>query len=510
LSEHSPPRPLAGFRRASAAFFLTLLVSIWPAACGGPLSPVPGAAVPADATDQGGAAGSVNASGEVALSTTDADLAIFWGLYGGRNAFPPSYVNAVEALLRAEDEVVAGDHAAARARIDALFRAYPLSDPVWWTGAGRDGANVGRPVAYYGLRMLDEIATVGLGKPAAEKATIVMTVVEVACADGHRPTRVDLSAAEAVHLRLDPGLSADDHFVVRQALRLFERYVTAISGGGLRPDVRFHRVEKCARVGYSSPPNRTGLLDYAEPLREVPATIAETTDMWWVIYPSNVPGDPIFNQSEFITGGMGASGAAPVFISDDLWLLRKPPHLGFGPYTAVERRVYLPQWLQHEFFHHLFRTYRSLGLEASPHQWFDRKTWPPDFGGAWEPDYYAEALRKRLYGASPSLFWALRAAPASLDLSGLSTASFLGAYTRRPVENGWHQVTITVDGNGALWWENAASRRWSLTWAQGALRTGPDCPYGAQRLGIEPRRDVNGAPLSEVAALLFNGGRYER
>jgi len=58
--------------------------------------------------------------------------------------------------------------------------------------------------------------------------------------------------------------------------------------------------------------------------------------------------------------------------------------------------VALPQWLQHEFFHHVFSAYRKLGLEATSHQWHDRAAWPPDFEGRLEADYYAEALHRRL------------------------------------------------------------------------------------------------------------------
>jgi hypothetical protein len=33
--------------------------------------------------------------------------------------------------------------------------------------------------------------------------------------------------------------------------------------------------------------------------------------------------------------------------------------------NEAERRAWLPQWLQHEFFHHLYRTYGQLKLEDS-------------------------------------------------------------------------------------------------------------------------------------------------
>ena len=45
----------------------------------------------------------------------------------------------------------------------------------------------------------------------------------------------------------------------------------------------------------------------------------------------------------------------------------------------------------------------KVKLEAGDHQWFDLSTWPDDFVGKWEPDYYAESIEKRLLDASPTL-----------------------------------------------------------------------------------------------------------
>ena len=227
----------------------------------------------------------------------------------------------------------------------------------------------------------------GLLGTSSTSDPLLLTVVLVDCAMGERPTNVERTAGEPVRSTLDPRVLADDHFLIRQSLRLFQRYVHAITDGASSLEVAYHRVATCAAVGYSRDRPVSGLTDYTEPLRALPEEVTERTDFWWVLYPSNVPSDPIFDETAFITGGMGGYGAgAPVFIIDDLWLVRKPPHLGRGDYSEVERRVYLPQWLQHEFFHHLFRTWPQFALEATGHQWFDRSTWPSDFVGEWEPD----------------------------------------------------------------------------------------------------------------------------
>jgi uncharacterized protein (TIGR02246 family) len=151
----------------------------------------------------------------------------------------------------------------------------------------------------------------------------------------------------------------------------------------------------------------------------VTSDIRASTDWWWIIYPSHFPDqEPDFAGQELITGGMsvGPDGRSPAFVIDDLWLVRVPPHLGKGEYTQAERRAFLPQWLQHEFFHHLYRTYPDLKLESQSHQWFNRNLWPADFDGVFEADYYAESIGKRLRGASPPLHIALRYAPPQKDL----------------------------------------------------------------------------------------------
>ena len=89
---------------------------------------------------------------------------------------------------------------------------------------------------------------------------------------------------------------------------------------------------------------------------------------------------------------------------------KRSPDQGEGNRTDVERRMYLPEWIQHEFFHHLFSSWPELGLEKTPHEWFTKANWPADFTGNEEEDYYAEALNKRLYQATPSIAQKLKRA----------------------------------------------------------------------------------------------------
>jgi hypothetical protein len=249
--------------------------------------------------------------------------------------------------------------------------------------------------------------------------------------------------------------------------------------------------------------------------------VRDTTDWWWVLYPSNVPEKyPDFERTEFITGGMGSGpdGASPCFIIDDRWLTRKPPHLGKGPYTDIERRAYLPQWLQHEFYHHLFRIYPEFGLEKKGHDWFNRTTWPADFEGKIEPDYYYEALHKRLQPkGNPPMHVALLYTPPPMDLfAKVDPKTLAGDYRHDPVENDWHTGTITAGSDGKLVWTNKAGKSWRLKpdLARGVLVTESDCPYygkpGGDAFRIVLARGADGRYVPKVLGYQFNGAFYAK
>jgi len=222
---------------------------------------------------------------------------------------------------------------------------------------------------------------------------------------------------------------------------------------------------------------------------------------------------------------VGPDGRSPAFIIDDLWLVRVPPHLGRGELTEAERRAFLPNWLQHEFFHHLYRTYPGLKLESTSHQWFDRILWPSDFDGLLEPDYYAESVSKRLRAATPPLHIALRYAPPDAGLlARISSKMLLGTYRHEPVLNDWQQGTISREARDSktaedhLRWTNAAGVSWSLALElrNGVLQTGPGNPYYARypSIGrvfrIELRRDAEGEYIAEVEGFWFLGGFYAK
>jgi len=328
-----------------------------------------------------------------------------------------------------------------------------------------------------------------------------MTAVIAPCAEVTRPTLLNYTP-ETVNLHIAPEIIANDGRLLQVATALFRRWVQAITGG-LKIDLRIHILDDCTTVEYTDDGNVIVSYPDAESMVDaVPNHIAEETDFWWVIAPSGVPGTGAGYDRFFVTGGMGIYGAGlPLFLSDDAWFIRKPAHLGVGSYHELEVRAYHPQWFQHEFMHHVYRRWPEFGLEVISHQWFDNATWPADFIGEWEPDYYIESISKRLLNASPSLAEGLQ----NNDLANAQISDpslVVGLYERIPVENEWHEVQIVLS-NGLLSWHNAAGFMWSLTIIDGELWTGADCPYGIRKLTLV--LDANQA----IESIYFNGESYD-
>ncbi|MEL6343969.1 MAG: hypothetical protein AAFV53_12620 [Myxococcota bacterium] len=429
--------------------------------------------------------------------TTAEQLETFYASVGGRDRVPAHQVRALEALLAAQDTVAAGDLDGAQAIVDGIFEEMPVSDPIWDRDIFWEGTNLGHPVAYYGLRMLQTVLSQG-DLPAA--GTLTMTVVVATCADVTRPTLPDLRP-ETVRLEIDPRILANDAYRLHMVTALFRRWVYSITGG-YSVELAVHQMTECATVDYTDDGSViVSYPDSGQMVESVPEALAEKTDLWWVVAPSGVPGDGSGYNRHFITGGMGGVGALPLFLSDDAWFTRKPEHLGAGDYTEAELRAYQPQWFQHEFMHHLYRTWPAFGLEEQGHQWFDRSTWPDDFVGVWEPDYYSESIHKRLLTATPSMADTLQA-PAPVDVDAIERAAFVGEYERQPVQNDWHVTRVAVNGE-ELTWTNAAGVSWGMEIRDGGLWTREDCPYGVQELQVELEDDV-------VSGLWFGGERYTR
>lgn len=339
----------------------------------------------------------------VASVKTAAQLKTFWARYGAKESFSPMYGEVLTKLLEAEDLVVAKEFQAARVIVVDLITKYPLmngampNDSVWWNNYN-EGQNkstrphLGEPGPYAHLRMLDDITKMGVEKGSLPGNTpIQMAIVVPQCSD-----IVPISGPTLMNERISPEIEENSYEAVRQSLRLLQSYLLAISGGELRLELNFYKINSCFQINK----NNRYVLDSNPPLLELPAGVIEKMDMFWLIYPMDFDANVKYGFSS----GVGSYNEKPVFISEDDWIIKKrAPDQGSGFRTDVERRMYLPEWFQHELFHHLFASWPELNLGATGHPWFDKSTWPTDFFGREEEDYFSEALTKRLYSANPTI-----------------------------------------------------------------------------------------------------------
>jgi hypothetical protein len=444
--------------------------------------------------------------------------------------FTPGYKRALGTFLSAEALYLAGRYTEAKRLLDALWTQLPPGTEAWGAVSTRNtSVNFGDPCAYYALRMLSVCVAWKLGpRPPGAARTLRWTAVLADQSAGLQPrNRRELSKGEGVKVRnaLDHRLRRGAEAILEVSTRLFREYVEALTGGRLKLVLKIHRLSGVSLPVHAkeTPLRMAGLAPQAmdRVWANVPDSVLRTTDWWSVIYPSHVPEQRRdFRTTEFITGGMGVGpGGGPCFIADDRWFVRKPPHLGAGDYTPAERRAYLPQWFQHEFFHHLYRSYPTLGLEAKSHQWFDRKTWPQDFAGRFEADYYHESWAKRLRSASPPLHARLRyASPPARVLRRIAPRTVEGTYRREPYENGYHEGRLKREGSGFRW-SNKADRSWAVSpdWVRGRLIAGPGTPYYSaddpakndMRLVLE-RDPRTGDHLPRLEGILFLGEVYRR
>ena len=345
--------------------------------------------------------------------------------------FSPFFRESIDAYFFAEEAYKANEIERAQQILNAFWKKHPAGTEQWaqlsnegLQHAKSTGANFGLPPCYYALRMLTDCVRwrAENKNPGPPAATVTWSIVLVGKASGIMPrTMAELNANGGVPTNhtLHPLLTANNSEIIHQSQWFFSEYVRAATSGKLAVKVEIlHLPNLEVPVHCKVIPNRfaelgEGAMDKI--WTAVPENTRAHTDWWMVVYPSHVPARyKPFASTEFITGGMGTGpDGGPCFIADDLWLVRKPPHLGIGDYTNGERRAYLPQWYQHEFFHHLYRSYPAMKLEAKDHQWFDRKTWPADFVGLFEPDYYHESLHRRLMTAQavPPLHVKLRLMP---------------------------------------------------------------------------------------------------
>uniref|UniRef100_A0A0G4IFC0 Uncharacterized protein n=1 Tax=Chromera velia CCMP2878 TaxID=1169474 RepID=A0A0G4IFC0_9ALVE len=400
-----------------------------------------------------------------------------------------------------------------------------------------NGVHLGIPVCYYSLRMMTDTCRLhveGLppipsgvsrdGGPRKLKLGIVV-VRELKgimpATEGDRDANKGSPVTRTAHPAVLPSGEGGLPLVFAESLPVFQEYLKAVSNGTIEllPEVVVvdGPFEGVVREG-----NGCGMKDAGSVAKELPKTFRQTTDFAWVLYPDFRPSWENRNGKEWVTGGMGVNwNGGPMFISDDLWVVRKPSHLGQGEWTSLERQAYIPQWLQHEFMHHLqLRAYKECGLEGEKnHEWFDRSWWEkfPDFEGGNEPDYYHEGMFKRIRKAEGEPMWQrltygnppLTASALKSLIEGGAFAGYYEAYIGCKIQNDWHRVTLETVSSSEMKWKNKAGMAWKITITQseknGEAELMCHSSYGTHI--ITPRLDDTGR---KVTGVLFRNEFYKK
>ncbi|MEL6848484.1 MAG: hypothetical protein AAFP92_08200, partial [Bacteroidota bacterium] len=393
-------------------------------------------------------------SGKTVETTTASQLTTFETTYPAAAA-KADFMDVVRKFLQAEDEVIAGDYTAAKTTLDAVWAQYPKGDLTWGNlASGLNGVWVGNPVAYNGLRALDDVVSYHTNNtPCPNPQKMKVKVVLVGKSSGKLPTTLtQLTGGTGAQTtkNIDPRLRANNDKLIHELLHVFNKFIYAASKGMVQVEVevielpnftypvnvrqhtttRANGTTKTDHIAYGGP---TPTLDdnypdiWAALAAEKGADFHQKADMWWIMYPSFVPGigeqptgaaGNLDNVSWFTGGQTTSSEGAPIIWCDDLFFIEKQLHLGGGTLTDVERRCYAAMWFQHEFFHHLFKAFPTFtnlretnasipatpdNLEGESHIWQevnhttrDPLHWPSDFVGRYEADYFHEAMTKRM------------------------------------------------------------------------------------------------------------------
>lgn len=448
-------------------------------------------------------------------------LEAFFDCYGGQSAFSTHSVQALTTYIQAEDAINAGQYDVAKDLIENLFEKYPTGSDLWWQVFNApNGANIGAPHAYYGLRMMEDIIAHGLNSdPVVDVKKANMKIVLIGCSQGIQPTtkaELQNGTGNFVVNKIQPKLKEDNYRIIKQSMDLFIKYVKAITYGKLDLNIDFVEMDSvCVPVKVTTTRPYLAYDNFEAVWDEFSQADKDTTDWFFFLHPSHVPEGPDFDNESFITGGMGAdSKGGPLFLIDDKWVVRKPAHLGKGNYSDIERRIYLPQWFQHEFFHHLYRIYPELGLEVQGHDWFNRSFWPANFKGQYESDYYAESLRKKLQlDCTPLVNKLITRVQKGIqaEYAKLSVDEILGSYALDVVQNDWHEGDI-ISENGRYYWRNKANVRWEVQpdLLEGKLITGNDSPYPGQDFFLELYQSTEGNIFPAVVSLKYQGESYKK
>lgn len=411
-----------------------------------------------------------------------------------------------------------------------FWKAHPRTSSEWESKNEEDiGYKLGYPCGYPALLMLEDAVDWRLKamdlKTPIEARDWSLAALLVGKSKGKMPANdAEAKAGRGVDASatLDPELLLDQNRYLHDLLWLTREYYLGVTEGKvlLHFEVFYLKdfeFDVGAPGGPNHQPNNFNRLAAA-----IPAHIAKRVDWYWAIYPEIEPGPgskhylACYSPGTDIPGGMTIMPEtnSPLFFCEDHFLTRRTISQGRGKNSPLASQIYIPYWHQHEFFHDHFANYSSLKLEEEPHQWFNRFKWPKDFVGKYEPDYYQEAMFKRLkkevnlpfsdyfFRRDFYMGWSR-----TLDLK-----DFAGSYAMEGAFNDWHYGQITLEGE-QLKWVNKARKSWGLTRTDDdKLKTSEDNPYVKERSAFKllPVLGPDQKPTGGIKGFKFGNETYLR
>jgi hypothetical protein len=327
---------------------------------------------------------------------------------------------SVETFFLLENMLKVKDYAAGYKLIEDYFSS--IGGPTFFDPNLH--VNFGNPVALYGLIMFAKIFEFYHieSKSISNSLSIdyYFTIVLVGKSHGRYPNTVEeindpSSHGPVVHHTLIPDLLKNDYKIIRDCLPVFINYIQAISGGVLNVKLNFvylDSVDVLCEYRYQNDMFYCEMAHNDEGEAKiknfVPKDLANKTNLWFYIYPDHRNWEnPNLNKIPFIVTGGCLCSEKPVLIADDRWFFKD---FGSGSpwFSFEERKIYLTQWLKHEYYHYLFNVaFKEFQLEKKGHDWFDRSLWPGDFEGTVEPEYYDQSLRKRFINCDTPIWMKL-------------------------------------------------------------------------------------------------------
>ena len=309
---------------------------------------------------------------------------------------------------------------------------------------------------------------------------------------------------------LDPRFTANFHESTRWGFWLFSEYIYAMTDGRLQMYIKPYIQQDPTIFKIMYDPSKTrgerGALSLIlEPNqdqynRELDAV--RTFDMTLFLTPTvNLQRLRKLGVPGFGSGGAGfAGGKSSIHAQVHGWMIRPFATIAEKDKTTddiVLRRPTeliwsLADFIWHEWAHTVNWLYPEIPIEKKGHDYFDRTTWPPDFVGQTQHEYFSEFMKKRLLifgtGVMELTKRLLRHDPSPAELKGITLDYLLGKYFYNNVKSYEEQ---NVHWRGQIEKYNKSPIVWHND-ANAYLNLYPQVDAQGNLLSINVRRDDGG------------------